>query len=169
LASYRSLGITEIASAVTVLRRRTAPSNWTEAFALAAGPIDDAGARIEGVLAGIDHFRTRRPEHLVSDRLALVEGHDLRQRLWCADGSYRPQVVQLQAPGFPLVGALSPEGLPVLFALDSSRDLGAVIAAVADDYGLPEHDLRDRLLPQLHELGLRGFLRPASSPGAPRE
>lgn len=35
LESYRSLGITEIAFAVVVLRRRRTPANWTEAFALA--------------------------------------------------------------------------------------------------------------------------------------
>jgi SAM-dependent methyltransferase len=160
--SYRSLGIAEIASAIIVLRRRTVPENWTEGFALAGNPIGQVGEHIDRVLAGIDRFRSRPPADLLGEALTLVDGHVLHQRMDRVGGSYHPGAVQLQVPGFPLVGALCAEGVPVLFALDGRRGLGAVIAEVAKEYGLPEHYLRDRLLPQLRELGMRGFLHASS-------
>ncbi len=59
----------------------------------------------------------------------------------------------------PLVGTLSAEALPVLFALGGTRD----VADVADEYRVAESDLCERLLPQLRDLGMRGLLRRATS------
>lgn len=127
--------------AVVILRRRTAPKNWTEAFALRRLPERPRRRTHRRPVAGINHFDAHHPERLLGERLTVVDGHQLRQRLRRV-GSYLPEDVQLHFPGFPLIGDLSPEGLPVLLALDGSFDLSAAITGVAVSTGCPNTTCR---------------------------
>jgi len=158
---YRALGIDEIGSAVIVLRKRAGRESWVEGVTLAGHPTGPIGEHIGRMLDGIDAFRSGVPADLLRERLVLVEGHELRQRLHRVDSVYLPDAAQLHIPDLPLVSTVSAEGAPVLFALDGSCDLATAISSVADEYGLSEPALRDRLLPELHALAVRGILRRA--------
>lgn len=163
--SYRALGIEQIASVIIVLRKRAGRDNWVEGFDLAADPVGSVGEHIARIFEGIDRFGWLRREQLLAERLCLVEGHELRQRLRLVGGSYVADAAQLQVRGFPLVATVRPEGVPVLVALDGTRPLGELIADTAASYGLSEDGLRNELLPEIRELGIRGLVRPATTDG----
>ena len=156
LADYRARGIEAIASGAIILRKRSGP-NWERFDHLAAEARGDAGEHLERVFAAQDLLQSLRDDlELLTHGAFAAPGTMLVERR-LPGGELERARVTVEA-GLPLNGRVPVAVAPVLAALDGSRPLVDVVAAVAQSAGVSAEALSAESVPALRELVARGLL-----------
>jgi SAM-dependent methyltransferase len=152
--------IASISHGAVMLRRRKARKNWTRAEELPTNRLLPASIHVLRIVAAEDFLEgLARPEDLLDERLALVESHQLDQRLACRDGGLAHLHTSLSLDeGLGFVIGVDLETAELLPALDGARTVRVALAARARDGGLDPDRLAVAALPVIRRLFELGFL-----------
>jgi methylase of polypeptide subunit release factors len=136
LAYYERNGVAAIGIGAVVLRRRDG-SNWLRGLELERPATGAAGEHLLRLFGAAD--APLDDTQLLDERLRLVSGHRLEQRLVYRDGYQIDDVSMALDNGVGIVERIDPTLLPLLFALTPERALGAMIsdAELAPEATLP--------------------------------
>jgi len=152
---YEREGIAAITTGAILLRRR-AGATWVRADEMPRPPGPRAAEQILRVFAAQDALE--EGFDVTAEPLALVDRHRLDQHLAYADGGYRVDEASIVLEdGVGVAAPVAPHAVHVLFRLDGSATLGALVAEVVEETGLEaaavEADAKATLR-RLFELGL---------------
>lgn len=152
--------IASISHGAVMLRRRTARTNWTRAEELPTNRLLPASIHVLRIVAAEDFLEgLARPEDLLDERLALVEAHQLDQRLAARDGGLGHLHTSLTLEeGLGFVIGIDLETAELLPALDGVASVRSAIAARATERGLDPVRLAAAALPVIRRLFELGFL-----------
>ena len=160
LAYYAREGAAGIASGAIILRRIGQPTrrSRTRAFRMPRRPVD-GGDHVERMLRALGRFDGPGDPHLADATFALVEPHDLEQRLTFEDGRYQAGEAMLRLARSAGVEARVPADLlEALFLVDGRRRLGDILDEVATTRDVSSPGLRIHGLPVFLSLFERGYL-----------
>jgi methylase of polypeptide subunit release factors len=156
---YRRERIEEISGGVVVLRRRSAGQNWVVALEASGGPGDESGAHLERIFDQQDYLDTITDEALLERPLALLDGHQLDQRLSFRDGQYVVEPTTLRFPsGIGVEGQIDPQAVPVLLACDGVRTLRDLLRETTAPPDIEADQLQSTCLAMAKHLLARGLL-----------
>jgi methylase of polypeptide subunit release factors len=127
LDHFEELNARGIGFGAIVLRRRDG-QNWCRGLHLAVPARGVAGRHLQRIFTAGDVPAPESDEALFALRFRLVSGHRLRQDLVFRDEYELGDVTMSLEDTIGLVAAVDARVLPVLFALEGSRQLGEVIA-----------------------------------------
>jgi methylase of polypeptide subunit release factors len=157
LAWYRERGIEAIGAAFLLLRRREdgGPARL-QALEATTAPTPRAGVHVERLLRGTD-LASRGDEALREAALGVVDGlrmeHTTRRRA----GAWQPGPATLSVvPSVGVQAVVPADLLPLLWGLDGTRQLGAVLADLPGDRQAEGLAMARRLV----ELGFAELPRP---------
>ena len=148
-----------------MLRRRTAPTNWTRTEELPTNRLLPASLHVLRIVAAEDFLAgLARPEDLLDERLALVEAHELNQRLAAREGGLAHLHTSLSLEdGLGFVIGIDLATAEVLPALDGSITVREALAQRARERGLEDERLDGAALPVIRRLSELGYLERQSS------
>jgi tRNA1(Val) A37 N6-methylase TrmN6 len=158
-------GIASISHGAVMLRKRTGPTNWTRTEELPTNRLLPASLHVLRIVAAEDFLEgLNRPEDLLDERLALIEAHQLDQRLAVRQGALAHLHTSLSLDeGLGFVIGIDLETAELLPALDGSATVREVLAAHAQERVLGEERLERAALPVIRRLFELGFLERQSS------
>jgi hypothetical protein len=165
LEYFSQEGIASISHGAVTLRRRTAAKNWIRAEELPTNRLLPASLHMLRIVAAEDFLaELARPEDLLDEWLALVEAHQLDQRLAAREGALgHVHTSLLLEEGLGFVIGIDLETAELLPALDGSSTAREALAARARERGLEEERLERAALPVIRRLFELGFLERQSS------
>jgi hypothetical protein len=160
LEYFSQEAITSISHGAVMLRRRTAARNWIRAEELPTNRLLPASLHVLRIVAAEDFLAgLARPEDLLDERLALIEAHQLDQRLAAREGGLAHLHTSLSLDeGLGFVIGIDLETAELLPALDGSTTVREVLAARAQERGLEEESLERAALALIRRLFELGFL-----------
>jgi hypothetical protein len=152
--------IDSISHGAVMLRRRTARTNWTRAEELPTNRLLPASVHVLRIVAAEDFLAgLARPEDLLDERLALVEEHQLDQRLAARKGGLGHLHTSLSLEeGLGFVIGIDLETAELLPVLDGAASVRSALAARAEERGLDLDRLAVAALPVVRRLFELGFL-----------
>ena len=152
--------IAAISHGAVMLRRRTAPTNWTRAEELPTNRLLPASVHVLRIVAAEDFLEgLARPEDLLDEQLALVEAHELDQRLAAREGGLGHVHTSLSLEeGLGFVIGIDLETAELLPALDGAASVRSALAARAEERGIDPDRLAAAALPVVRRLFELGFL-----------
>jgi hypothetical protein len=133
LEYFSQEGIASISHGAVTLRRRTAAKNWIRAEELPTNRLLPASLHMLRIVAAEDFLaELARPEDLLDEWLALVEAHQLDQRLAAREGALgHVHTSLLLEEGLGFVIGIDLETAELLPALDGSSTAREALAARA--------------------------------------
>jgi methylase of polypeptide subunit release factors len=157
LTYYERIGALGIASGAIILRRRDGPG-WQRVDAMRYPPSGSASAQIQRVFEAQGAFAWPDDPRILAARFRLVDGHRLDQHLTYSDGRYEAHDARLVLEdGAGVIAQVPANALELVFALDGSRPLGAILADLSSLSGEDQDALTRRMLPVVRELFERGY------------
>ena len=157
--------IASISHGAVMLRRRSAARNWIRAEELPTNRLLPASLHVLRIVAAEDFLEgLARPEDLLDERLALVQAHQLDQRLAAREHGLAHLHTSLSLDeGLGFVIGVDLETAELLPALDGSATVREALAERARERGLEEERLEQAALPVIKRLFELGFLERQSS------
>ena len=157
--------IASISHGAVMLRRRKAARNWVRAEELPTNRLLPASVHMLRIVAAEDFLEgLARPEDLLDERLALVDAHQLDQRLAAREGGLAHLHTSLSLDeGLGFVIGVDLETAELLPALDGSATVRDALAARARERELNEDRLARAAHPVIRRLFELGFLERQSS------
>ncbi len=152
---YEREGVAAVGIGAVVLRGREGPG-WVHGFAATRPAAGSAGGHIVRLFEAADRLaRLGDDAELLDERLGLVRGHRLDQRLVFGDAYEVAGVTMSLGEGVGLVAEIEPEVLPLLFELTPEETVrAAALAADVDPVGA---------VPTVRRLLEHGLLEPQRS------
>jgi len=159
----RELGVEAIAHGAVIMRARGGGSNWTRKDKVSLERLEQASEHILRVFATQDHLESLGDDReLLDERLALVGGHRLEQRLAGRDGRAELLSTTLSLrDGLGFRIGLDEDAAGLVPRLDGRRPLRAVLAERPAELGLTGEDaasFEEAALPVARRLLELGFL-----------
>lgn len=151
-------GVTSIHGGAVALKRREGP-NWVHVAELPAG-LGDSSQAIRRRLDGLDYAHGVAEEgDILDSRPVLSEAAELSQRLRLVDGAWKPTRIALELrDGLQDSLPADPSVIGLLTALDGSKTLREVAAAVAKSAQRPVEQTAAECAGLVRALAARGFV-----------
>lgn len=152
---FNDRGVVSIHGGMLALKRRRGP-NWIQIADLPAG-IGDSAEALRNRFNSLDYVHLS--DSILESRPRLSPGVELSQQLRLDEGEWKPIHMQLELlDGLPDKIPVDPSVLGLLTALDGSRTVGEIAAAVAQSMNREPAQVAEECVQLIRALAMRGFV-----------